>query len=36
MTTLEDKLEQEQIIYQQNFNDNLLNNESKKKLVKSF
>ena len=34
MTTLEDKLEQEQIIYQQNFNDNLLNNKSKKKTSK--
>ena len=31
MTTLEDKIEKEQIIYQQFFNDNLLKNESKKK-----
>ena len=31
MTTLEEKLEKEQLIYQQNYNDNLLKNESKKK-----
>ena len=31
MTTLEENLEKEQIIYQQYFNDNLLKNESKKK-----
>ena len=32
MTTLDEKLEEEQIIYQQHFNDNLLKIESKKKL----
>ena len=31
MTTLEDKIENEQIIYQQYFNNNLLKNESKKR-----
>ena len=30
MTTLEEKLEKEQLIYQQNYNENLLKNESKK------
>ncbi len=34
MTTLEEKLEKEQLIYQQNYNENLLKNESKKKLSK--
>jgi len=36
MTTLNEKLEEEQIIYQQHFNDNLLKNESKKKTRKIF
>ena len=36
MNTLDEKLEEEQIIYQQYYNDNLLKNESKKKTRKIF